>query len=69
MRHPGEPLARSAIAKFVWHGTVDGDSNIVDVYVAYLRKKLDAEGDEPMLHTLRGVGYMLRAAASAPAAP
>jgi len=70
MRHPGEPLARSAIAKFVWHGTVEGgDSNIVDVYVAYLRKKLDAEGDEPMLHTLRGVGYMLRAPSSAAAAP
>ena len=70
MRHPGEPLARSAIAKFVWHGTVEGgDSNIVDVYVAYLRKKLDAEGDEPMLHTLRGVGYMLRAPSSGAAAP
>ena len=70
MRHPGEALARSAIAKFVWHGTVEGgDSNIVDVYVAYLRKKLDAEGDEPMLHTLRGVGYMLRAPSSAAAVP
>ena len=70
MRHPGEPLARSAIAKFVWHGAVDGgDSNIVDVYVAYLRKKLDADGDEPMLHTLRGVGYMLRAPSSAAASP
>ena len=68
MLHPGEPLARSAIAKFVWHGAVDqGDSNIVDVYVAYLRKKLDAEGDEPMLHTLRGVGYMFRAPSAAPA--
>jgi two-component system response regulator MprA len=70
MRHPGEPLARSAIAKFVWHGTVDqADSNIVDVYVAYLRKKLDGEGDEPMLHTLRGVGYMLRAPSAAASAP
>ena len=66
MRHPGEALARSAIAKFVWHGAVEGvDSNIVDVYVAYLRKKLDAEGEEPMLHTLRGVGYMFRAPSSA----
>jgi DNA-binding response OmpR family regulator len=61
VRHAGEPLARNAIARYVWHDSVDGgDSNIVDVYVAYLRKKLDAEGDEPMLHTLRGVGYMLR---------
>jgi two-component system response regulator MprA len=64
MRHPGQALRRNAIARYVWHETVEGgDSNIVDVYVAYLRKKLDAEGDEPMLHTLRGVGYMLRAPA------
>ena len=62
MRHPGQALGRNAIARYVWHETVEGgDSNIVDVYVAYLRKKLDADGDEPMLHTLRGVGYMLRA--------
>ena len=62
MRHPNQPLGRNAIARYVWHETVEGgDSNIVDVYVAYLRKKLDAEGEEPMLHTLRGVGYMLRA--------
>jgi len=61
MRHPGEALGRNTIARYVWHDTVEGgDSNIVDVYVAYLRKKLDAEGDEPMLHTLRGVGYVLR---------
>jgi len=65
MRHPNQPLGRNAIARHVWHETVEGgDSNIVDVYVAYLRKKLDAEGDEPMLHTLRGVGYMLRAPAT-----
>jgi DNA-binding response OmpR family regulator len=67
MRHVDEPLARNAIARYVWHETVDGgDSNIVDVYVAYLRKKLDAEGDEPMLHTVRGVGYMLRTPMPAP---
>ena len=65
MRHPNQPLGRNAIARYVWHETVEGgDSNIVDVYVAYLRKKLDTEGDEPMLHTLRGVGYMLRAPAT-----
>jgi two-component system, OmpR family, response regulator MprA len=62
MRHPGEALGRNAIARYVWHEIVDGgDSNIVDVYVAYLRRKLDAEEETPMLHTLRGVGYMLRA--------
>lgn len=63
MRHAGEPLGRGDIAKYVWHETDDesGDSNIVDVYVAYLRKKLDADGEPPMLQTVRGVGYMLRA--------
>jgi len=65
MRHPSQALGRNAIARYVWHETVEGgDSNIVDVYVAYLRKKLDAEGEDPMLHTLRGVGYMLRAPAT-----
>lgn len=62
MRHPGQALGRNAIARYVWHEIVEGgDSNIVDVYVAYLRRKLDADGDVPMLQTLRGVGYMLRA--------
>ena len=61
MRNAGRPLSRSAIARQVWRQTaVDLDgTNIVDVYVAYLRRKLDTEGDEPMLHTVRGVGYML----------
>ncbi len=62
MHHSGEAMGRNAIARHVWHVLVDGgDSNIVDVYVAYLRRKLDADGEPPMLHTLRGVGYMLRA--------
>ncbi len=66
MNHSGEALARNAIARYVWHEMVDGgDSNIVDVYVAYLRRKLDADGETPMLLTLRGVGYMLRAPSTA----
>jgi DNA-binding response OmpR family regulator len=62
MRHAGIPVTRAEIAVKVWRQTpVDvEETNIVDVYVAYLRKKLDAEGDEPMLHTVRGVGYVLR---------
>lgn len=63
MRNAGKPLSRANIAASVWHQSptdVD-DTNIIDVYVAYLRKKIDVEPDEPMLHTVRGVGYVLRA--------
>jgi DNA-binding response OmpR family regulator len=62
VRNAGKPLSRAAIAAQVWRQTpIDvEESNIVDVYVAYLRKKLDAPGDTPMLHTVRGVGYVLR---------
>jgi DNA-binding response OmpR family regulator len=63
MRNAGKPLSRAAITQQVWRQSPSDseDTNIVDVYVAYLRRKLDASGDEPMLHTVRGVGYVLRA--------
>jgi DNA-binding response OmpR family regulator len=63
MRNAERPLSRAAITQQVWRQTPSDseDTNIVDVYVAYLRKKLDAQGEEPMLHTVRGVGYVLRA--------
>jgi DNA-binding response OmpR family regulator len=62
MRNAGKTVSRAAIAKQVWrHTPVNGeDTNIVDVYVAYLRKKLDTEEETPLLHTVRGVGYMLK---------
>jgi len=62
MRNVGESLSREAIAREVWrHMSVDPEAtNVVDVYVAYLRKKLDGPGDEPLLHTVRGVGYVMR---------
>jgi len=62
MQNPGIPVSRAAIAEQVWSQTpVDvEETNIVDVYVAYLRRKLDMEGEPPMLHTVRGVGYVLR---------
>ena len=63
MKNVGKPLSRAAIAEQVWRQTpVDGgETNIVDVYVAYLRKKLDTPDEAPMLHTVRGIGYVLRA--------
>jgi DNA-binding response OmpR family regulator len=62
MKNAGKPLSRTQIAEQVWRQTsVDGgETNIVDVYVAYLRKKLDTPDDAPMLHTVRGIGYVLR---------
>jgi DNA-binding response OmpR family regulator len=67
MRNAGKPLTRSVIAKQVWRQTpVNGEeTNIVDVYVAYLRRKLDTNDDAPMLQTVRGVGYVLKAATDA----
>src|SRR5262245_42667023 len=63
MKNAGRPLTRRTIANRVWsQAQIDPDeTNIVDVYVAYLRKKLDAGGESPMLQTVRGVGYVLRA--------
>jgi DNA-binding response OmpR family regulator len=61
MRHAGRQVSRAEIAQQVWrHTPLDHDTNIVDVYVAYLRKKLDTEDDRPMIQTVRGVGYALR---------
>lgn len=63
MRNAGRTMTRDEIARDVWAQTpIDlEETNIVDVYVLYLRKKLDADGDPPMLHTVRGAGYVLRA--------
>ena len=62
MRHARTPVSRAELASQVWRQTSADieETNIVDVYVAYLRKKLDAEQEEPMLRTLRGIGYVLR---------
>ena len=63
MRNPGRTLTRAAIVAQVWkHGPDDPDAtNIVDVYMAYLRKKLENDDRPTMIHTIRGVGYVFRA--------
>jgi two-component system OmpR family response regulator len=58
MRHKGRVLSRVSLIEHVWDFAYDGGSNVVDVYVGYLRKKLGAEGDR--LETIRGVGYRLK---------
>jgi two-component system response regulator TrcR len=61
MRNPRRALTRNEVLQKVWNYDFGGRSSIVDLYVSYLRKKLDA-GRDPMIHTVRGVGYMLRPA-------
>jgi two-component system response regulator MprA len=60
MRHPNQVLTRDQIYNRIWGYDFGGESNIIEVYIRYLRSKLE-EGDEPrLLHTIRGVGYALR---------
>ncbi len=61
MRHPGQAVSKSAIIAGVWDEFYEGDTNIVEVYVSYLRKKIDAPFGRQTLETVRGVGYRLRA--------
>ena len=58
-RHPGKAFSRFEIEEKVWP-EYTGDSNVVDVYVGYLRRKLEAHDERRLLHTVRGVGYILR---------
>lgn len=60
MRHPGQVLTRDVIYDRVWGYDFGGESNIIEVYVRYLRQKLEEAGESRMLHTVRGAGYILR---------
>lgn len=60
-RHAGHPVTREQISRQVWKQDFDPTTNIVDVYINYLRKKVDAEAEPPLVQTVRGVGYMLKA--------
>ena len=60
MRNPGRVLTRTMIANRVWDYTFDAATNVIDVYVNYLRKKIDSGHDPKLLHTVRGVGYVLK---------
>ncbi len=61
MRNQGRVLTRTMIAERVWDYSFDSATNVIDVYVNYLRKKIDAGREPKLLHTVRGVGYVLRA--------
>jgi two-component system response regulator MprA len=60
MRHPRQVLTRETIFDRVWNYDFGGESNIIEVYVRYLRQKTEQEGEPRLLHTVRGVGYVLR---------
>ena len=60
LRHPRQVLTREMIFDRVWGYDFGGESNVLDVYIRYLRQKLEIEGEVRLIHTVRGVGYVLR---------
>jgi two-component system response regulator MprA len=60
MRHPRQVLERAQILNSVWGYDFGGDDNVLEVYVGYLRKKLESSGTPRLIHTVRGIGYVLR---------
>jgi len=59
-RHPGQVLSRDQLLTQVWGYATDVETNVVDVFVGYVRRKLESAGEPRMLHTVRGVGWVLR---------
>lgn len=60
MRRPGQVLTRETLMDRVWGYDFDGESNVLEVYVRYLRKKLEEKGERRLIQTVRGAGYALR---------
>ena len=61
MRNPNQVLTRSQIGEHVWNFDFYNESNVVDVYIGYLRRKLDRKSAVSLIHTIRGVGYRISA--------
>lgn len=59
-RNPGIVLERDRLLELVWGYDWAADTNVVDVFVSYLRRKLEADGEPRMIETVRGVGFVLR---------
>jgi two-component system copper resistance phosphate regulon response regulator CusR len=68
MRNRGRPLSRTMIVEHVWDMDYDGLTNIVDVYIRHLRSKIDDKWPQKLIHTVRGIGYMLDLPDKEPAA-
>jgi len=60
LRNPGRVLSRALIAEHVWGVSFDTFTNVIDVYVNYLRRKIDADFEPKLLHTVRRAGYVLK---------
>jgi len=60
MRHPRKVLTRDVIMEHVWAYDFEGESNVLEVYVRYLRSKLEGDGEPRLIHTVRGAGYVLK---------
>ena len=59
LRHPGRPVTRATIIEQVWRMHSESITNVVDVYINYLRRKIDTGSDRPLIRTIRGVGYQI----------
>ncbi len=60
MRNAGRVLTRAMISEHVWNYDFDTETNVIDVYVNYLRRKIDSAGEKKLIHTIRGSGYVLK---------
>lgn len=60
MRHAGSTLTRAALLEHVWQYDFEGNDNVLEVYISYLRRKIDRGHKTPLIHTVRGAGYAMR---------
>ncbi len=60
MLHAGQVVTRTMISEHVWNESFETFTNVIDVYVNYLRNKIDKGSDKPLIHTIRGTGYLLK---------
>jgi DNA-binding response OmpR family regulator len=63
MQEPGRPFSRTELCERVWQRDHEYDTRTVEIFITRLRRKIEADGGEPLIHTLRGIGYAIRAAA------
>ena len=67
MRHAGQVVTRTMLFEEVWQYRYDGPTNVIDVHISKLRRKIEPDGAAPMIHTVRGAGYIIQADGHAPA--
>lgn len=60
VKNKGNVLSREKIEQHIWNYDYEGGSNVIDVYISYLRKKIDGDYDTKLIHTIRGVGYIIK---------